>query len=300
MVLELDVMAEMPAESPQSATPDTAPRDPVDKAQRRDAIFLLKAFKARRLAIRKERLDPATAFFDDGLETYRTADEGRPGKTLSGFRDFALPLASVFQGQLMQDIWALYELDGKRGGYFVDFGATNGTTFNNSVVLERRFAWKGIVAEPNPSYHAQIFKNRKCAISTKCVHSVSGERLEFLCSTRGMMSHLAGKGEGVDIADAEIDQRVMVDTVTLDDLLDEHNAPPVIDFISIDTEGSEYDILSAFDFSRRHVRLFAVEHNFGTRRDTIHALMTANGYIRRFPELSRFDDWYIHRDDLHA
>lgn len=198
----------------------------------------------------------------------------------------------------MQDIWALYELDGKRGGYFVDFGATNGTTLNNTFIMERRFGWTGIVAEPNPTYHERLHQTRKCHISTKCVHALSGQRLEFLCSTRGMLSHLAGAGEGVDIDESQIEQRVEVETISLNDLLDSCAAPDVVDFISIDTEGSEYDILSTFDFSRRHVRLFCIKHNFGPRRGPIFRLMAENGYVRRFPELSRFDDWYIHKDDL--
>jgi FkbM family methyltransferase len=287
------------APAPASAAPaSTGPV--ITKTQRADANYLIKTFKARRDAIRSDRLDPATATFTDGLESYVTGDAAQPGRTLAGFRDFALPLTPHFQGQLMQDVWALFELDGKRDGYFVDFGATNGTTLNNSFLLERRFGWTGIVAEPNPGYHDRLHKTRKCHISTKCVHAVSGERLEFLCSTRGMMSHLAGAGEGVDIAEAEIERRVDVDTISLNDLLETYAAPDTVDFISIDTEGSEYDILSAFDFGRRHVRLFAIEHNFAARRDTIFALMTAQGYVRRFPELSRFDDWYIHRDDLQA
>ena len=272
--------------------------NPFTMPQRRDANHLLKLFKARRDAIRRDRLDPETHVFDDGLESYVCSDADRPGKTLQRFRDFALPHVAIYQGQVMQDLWALYELDGKREGFFVDFGATNGTTMSNSLILERNFDWTGIVAEPNPVFHENLARSRGCHISHKCVHSVSGETMDFIMAARPMFSRLEAASDGLEFAEGGIDDRIAVATITLNDLLDEYDAPEVIDFISIDTEGSELDIMSQFDFSRRHVRLFAIEHNHEERRDDILALMTANGYVRRLPELSKFDDWYIHESDI--
>ena len=54
---------------------------------------------------------------------------------------------------------------------------------------------------------------------------------------------------------------VEVETVSLNDLLAQHDAPQEVDYISIDTEGSELDILAPFDFKRWNVTLFSVEHN---------------------------------------
>ena len=272
--------------------------NPFEMQQRRDANFLGKLFKDRRDAIRRNRLDPETHIFDDGLEDYVCWDADRPGKTLQRFRDFALPYTAIHQGQVMQDVWALFELDGKRDGYFVDFGATNGTTMSNSLILERNMDWTGIVAEPNPVFHDNLARARNCHISHKCVHSVSGEKMDFIMAARPMFSRLEVASDGLDFEDGGIDDRIAVETITLNDLLDEHDAPAVVDFISIDTEGSELDIMSAFDFSKRHVRLFAIEHNHEERRDHIFDLMTAQGYVRRLPELSKFDDWYIHESDI--
>ena len=93
-----------------------------------------------------------------------------------------------------------------------------------------------------------------------------------------------------------VDHReVPVQTISLNDLLDQHGAPDEIDYMSVDTEGSELEILKAFDFDRRLIRLFTIEHNFTPLRQEIHELMTAKGYVRRFPEYTRFDDWYVHR-----
>jgi hypothetical protein len=84
-----------------------------------------------------------------------------------------------------------------------------------------------------------------------------------------------------------------VETVTLEDLLSTHKAPSYIEFLSIDTEGSEYEILSAFDFARYSFGLICVEHNFTNNREKIRELLTANGYSQVLHEYSAFDDWYV-------
>jgi hypothetical protein len=76
-------------------------------------------------------------------------------------------------------------------------------------------------------------------------------------------------------------------------LLRQHQAPEFVDFLSIDTEGSEYEILKDFDFSSYSFGLIAVEHNYTKNQALIQKLLTSNGYQQIFPELSGFDDWFI-------
>jgi len=84
-----------------------------------------------------------------------------------------------------------------------------------------------------------------------------------------------------------------VETVSLADLLKAHDAPKYIDFLSIDTEGSEFEILKPFDFEQYSFGLICVEHNFASSRLKIRTLLTSHGYSQIYPELSAFDDWYI-------
>lgn len=255
----------------------------------------------RELGIPKKESDRASALLNT-LLTHRKQQRKRDWdprtRSLEGFFEFAISRVLHAQGQLFQDLWALYELDGKRDGYFVEFGATNGITMSNSHVLEHHYGWQGICAEPNPDFHERLARERNCRVSHKCVYSVTGEQMAFLCTEKGMYSRLEAinpedHNEG---AMRQNPTEIMVETVTLNDLLDEHGAPDVIDYMSVDTEGSELDILNAFDFERRRVQLFTIEHNFTELRGQIHDLMTSKGYVRRFPEYTRFDDWYVHRD----
>ena len=87
--------------------------------------------------------------------------------------------------------------------------------------------------------------------------------------------------------------RYDVATVSLMDLLAEHGAPAEIYYLSIDTEGSEFDILESFDFGRYDIRVITCEHNFTPMRRRVHALLSGKGYVCKFETVSEFDDWYV-------
>jgi len=230
----------------------------------------------------------------------RSPGHGAGPRSLLDFYEFAFPRTRDAQGQLMQELWVQMELGEIREGYFVEFGATNGITMSNSHMLEKVYDWSGIVAEPNPVFHARLGRERGCHISHKCVFSRSGEQVAFLCTEKGMFSRMKEINPDDHNEDRmrQAPEEITVETISLDDLLDAYDAPDTVDYMSVDTEGSELEILQAFDFGRRFVRTFTVEHNFTPMRHAIHDLLTAKGYVRRFPEFSRFDDWYIHQDAM--
>ena len=64
-----------------------------------------------------------------------------------------------------------------------------------------------------------------------------------------------------------------------------------VDFASIDTEGSEFEILEAFDFKRYPFKVITCEHNFTPAREKIHGLLTAAGYVRKYEKVSDFQDF---------
>ena len=67
-----------------------------------------------------------------------------------------------------------------------------------------------------------------------------------------------------------------------------------VDYISIDTEGNEYQILKNFNFNKNKINIFTIEHNFEKdKRKKIYNLLTKNNYKRIFTNISYLDDWYI-------
>ena len=198
------------------------------------------------------------------------------------------------RSQLKQDLFVLSVLGFPREGFFVEFGATDGVRLSNSYLLETEFGWQGILAEPARGWAEALRKNRACGIDVRCVWSSSGETLLFHETTVGELSTVDSYSASDLHADARKTGRVYeVETVSLIDLLDQHSAPETIDDLSIDTEGSEFEILSSFDFSRYSFRVITVEHNFTDQRAKIKKLLERNGYRRVHEEASQFDDWYV-------
>ncbi len=196
------------------------------------------------------------------------------------------------RSQLGQDLWALEKLNWKREGFFVEFGATDGVLLSNSWLLEKHFDWQGICAEPNPKLFEQLQQNRSCQLSQACIFRSSGKRMNFvLADAYGGLADLARDDQHLDKRNAYADVGEMIDvtTTSLLDLLDQMHAPEMIDYISIDTEGSELAILEGMDWSRYQFRCITVEHNFTAQRQGIQALLEGQGYSRQEAE---WDDWY--------
>jgi hypothetical protein len=79
----------------------------------------------------------------------------------------------------------------------------------------------------------------------------------------------------------------------LNDLLLKYDAPKNMDYLSIDTEGSEFEILENFNFSKYSFKVITCEHSYEPKRDKIFELLTSKGYARVYEGLSKWDDWYI-------
>jgi FkbM family methyltransferase len=233
------------------------------------------------------------------LELERTRDAAEDIRFLSNMpRRSAAQLLDYLgrsKSQNRQDLFVLSELGFPTGGYFVEFGATDGSTGSNSYLLEKDFGWHGIVAEPARCWHERLRANRSCSIDTACVWRESGKMVSFsevekfpalstISTFRGSDSHSDERGSA---------KAYQVETISLRDLLAKHGAPRDIDYISIDTEGSELDILQSFDFAEYRVRVITCEHNYTRARDDIHTLLTGHGYKRKFEPLSNYDDWYV-------
>lgn len=199
--------------------------------------------------------------------------------------------------QIFQDLFVLYVLGKKRGGFFCDFGATNGVHLSNSYTLEKHFGWTGICAEPARYWHEELRRNRpNTSIETDCVWTTTGETLVFNEVRSKELSTIAAFSTRDGHARRRTPRRsnnYEVSTISLNDMLNKYDAPSDIDYLSIDTEGSELPILEKLDFSRHRPKLITVEHNFTSDREVIFRLLSGKGYRRVLQEFSNFDDWYV-------
>lgn len=201
------------------------------------------------------------------------------------------------RSQVQQDLFVLLALSFKRDGFFVEFGATDGKKISNTFLLEKHFSWSGILAEPGRSWRGLLKRNRDAIIDSRAVWRVSGEQIRFVEQSDPQFS-------GIDSSSKSAwrwkllkeDQSYLVETVNLTDLLESHAAPSRIDYLSIDTEGSELEILLAHDFDRYRFSVITVEHNFTHNRELIYDFLVSRGYSRVAEDVSRHDDFYLDRE----
>ena len=198
--------------------------------------------------------------------------------------------------QLGQDLWVLEKTNYKRNGYFVEFGATDGVLLSNTWLLEKEFGWQGICAEPNPKFYSKLKQNRQCLVSEAYIGGTTGKQVEFiLADAYGGSCEYANDDSHSDKRAAYVanGDTLTLTAISLNDFLVQSNAPHVIDYLSIDTEGSEFEILENFPFERWQIHLLTIEHNFTKRRADIRTLLEKNGYLCREQQ---WDDWYWRTD----
>jgi len=201
--------------------------------------------------------------------------------------------------QHAQDLFALFINNCKQDGFFIEFGACDGLELTNTFLLEDKYNWKGILSEPCKYWHEDLKNNRKCIIDTRAVWNKDNSSLLFTeveeLRTLSNITEANGEDWAHDTRNKE-NIRYEVPTVTLTTLLKENNAPKNIDYISIDTEGSEYQILEAFNFDEYKFNCITIEHNEVTHvREQIKNILTKNGYVIILEQDSHSsqDDWYV-------
>lgn len=199
--------------------------------------------------------------------------------------------------QSKQDLLALFLL-GEKPGYFVEFGACDGVYLSNTFMLEKYYNWNGLLVEPSHHYTKVLKDVRSSIIDTSCVSNTTGDIVDFLeISNLQGISGLEKYAYDDNHSELrkEFGKRYIVKTISLNDLLNKHDCPSTIDYLSIDTEGSEYSILYKYDFSRKF-KFITVEHNNTYQEPLINQLLTDKGYIQIMPEESKWDSWFVAQD----
>jgi FkbM family methyltransferase len=200
------------------------------------------------------------------------------------------------RAQLFQDLWVLWETQNKTNGYFVEIGAADGVKISNTYLLEQEFSWNGILVEPLPDYHQQISSHRTAILDRRAVWSKSVGALPFVVVDDPDFSSLqiVALDDNYSSIRKQSCKTIDVETVSLSQVLAENGAPVEIDYLSIDTEGAEYQILETFDFERYNVKLISVEHNYNReKRHKILEFLMSRGFERALVEFSCWDDWYV-------
>lgn len=178
-------------------------------------------------------------------------------------------------------------------GYFVDVGAYDGKTLSNTLFFEEK-GWDGICIEPLPDVFKELEKNRKCSLYNVAIAKESGEE-EFLNIKSGprMLSGLSKNLTGPDLhrINYEVNlERGSFETIKVK--TQDFNwivSKPNINYLSLDTEGSELEILESIDWSFYQIDFMTVENNH--HKPNLENFLRSKGYFL----LKKFDVDYLFR-----
>lgn len=161
----------------------------------------------------------------------------------------------------------------KKRGFYVELGANNGLAQSNTLHLEVAHRWQGILIEPVPAEFASLLANRGRRNQCVNVAAVSfGYKAKVMRIVESGLMSTPVDGSS-DIKDPKSHASSMVSkneeshnldvievpVATLDVILTRNGAPKIIDFLSLDVEGGELEVLKGVDFSRTTIRWILVE-----------------------------------------
>ena len=192
--------------------------------------------------------------------------------------------------QLNQDLFALL-VNKFNKGYFVEIGANDGFTLSNTVYLEETFGWRGILVEANPKYMSSLEKRSNSVVVNKAVCKKRGKSKFIDAGLYGGLVESIDSSHGVQTAGKPIFE---VEGDTLHNILKEACAPDSIQFISIDVEGAEVEIVRQMVSLPYRFKCGAVEHNNRTADFfLIKSLLEENHYAVHWEGQTAQDMFFI-------
>jgi FkbM family methyltransferase len=227
-----------------------------------------------------------------------------------------------YQSQMGQDMFLNRWFFKNRGpGFFIDVGAFDGILGSNTSYFEQHLQWSGIAFEPNPSAFEVLRATRSCRLIQGCAYHQDG-RVPFLALSEreqregansrppssllqlvldsshggamlsGIPEHM-GQDRRVEWARKAMKLNEILATVPchrIDTVLNDYGVK-IVDYLSIDVEGAELEVLRGIDFERVQVNIIGVEHN--PRFSEVYGLLTTSGF--EYQGLLFFDEIFVHK-----
>lgn len=186
-----------------------------------------------------------------------------------------------YKSQYGQDKWIIEDIFPQfRNGYFVDLAAGDGEFLSNSYILEKEFGWNGICIEPNNTSFNNLKSIRNCICDNNVVLDDTSE-IDFIEYEKITdYEHLLSTINGASAVDSPIKSITKRSTKSLNSILDEYKAPDIIQYISLDIEGSEIYVLQEFlPKNNRIILSWSIEINLHSPHENlIKDWMQAYGY----------------------
>lgn len=193
------------------------------------------------------------------------------------------------KSQLFQELFVINFLNFKKKSFFIEFGASDGIFCSNTYILEKFFLWDGILAEPSKFWQKKIKKNRKCKVFYGAISTQSKKKINFYENiSPGLSSLFCSKKNFV--------KSYKVNTLSINDLLKKYKSPKNIDYLSIDTEGKEYEIIKSLNFKKYRPKIITIEHNYKSDKKLIENFLIRKNYKTFNKSLTQYDMWFYDKE----
>ena len=190
-----------------------------------------------------------------------------------------------YYSQLGQDKFIDEFFEKKQEGTFIDIGAHDGKSASNTFFLEEQRNWRGICIEPGINEFKLLNSNRRSINLNVCISNYDGE--SDFTYIEGYANMLSGLDESYNQQHKmriqnEVNQyggrinKIKIPVYKLQTIIDKYNMYDV-DYCSIDTEGSEFNIIKSIDFTKTRIKLFTIENNYGN--EDIKDYLETKGYF---------------------
>lgn len=178
---------------------------------------------------------------------------------------------------------SMTDLLNQTDGFFVEAGAADGELFSNTLFLERRLGWRGLLVEAFPGTYRELLQKHRKAYTIQAALSLTNVSavVNFKTSGRkGLLGHIAnGNSSGIK-----------VEAYPLYSILQALNVTK-IDFLSLDVEGSELKVLQTVPWDKIKVRLMVVEYlHVPGGIKPVKVFMMSKGYL--FLGNNGLDAWF--------
>ena len=195
---------------------------------------------------------------------------------LLGYDSYAPSFSSAGEDMILRHILG----SEKMSGFYVDVGAFHPTLFSNTYFFYLN-GWRGINVEARPGSKTLFDKVRPRDVNLEV--GISRERGEmtyyFIAEDSPMNSFSPEFLQQIEMVEA-VRSKIPVSTLPLAEVLDRHLPKgQSIDFLTVDVEGHDYEVLESNDWQRFRPRLIVVEdEELDPDESRIVQMMKAHGY----------------------
>jgi len=172
----------------------------------------------------------------------------------------------------------------KKNGFFIELGAVDGLEFTNTKFFEDTLEWKGILIEPQRNMFEKIHINRpNCKAYNVAITNQVGPLTMLVNNNTNPVQAAVSSLERNIVPEFQnrfgLTQKIQVNTAKFSDILKENNITKV-DLLSLDVEGSEYDVLLTWDWDIPiSVILIETLREFESVSEKCRDLLRSKGYV---------------------